>query len=136
MVRQFLLGRDFLDARGAGLVQHSSRRVLMTHAHNLKGCEHGSSTFLHPDPKVLHKVYEEPEDRDAAIEIVTDIIAQGRRNKLVASRHHETVSLSNLTSSSQECPSNTQVHTDRVAHNVAMRLKDNDRKFSGELGES
>lgn len=50
--------RDFLDSRRANMVQHSSRRVMMTLTTNL---------------------YEEPEDTVAATEIVQDIISAGRR---------------------------------------------------------
>lgn len=105
--------RDFLDSRGANLQQHSSRRIMMT---------------------LATAVYDEPEDQQAAKEIVTDIISQGRRNRLASSRHQDTVSLSNLSSSAPE--SSTPSSSDRVAHNVAMRLKDTNSKFSGELGQS
>ena len=107
--------RDFLDSRGGNLQQHSSRRIMMTLAHNL---------------------YEEGEDREAAIEIVTDIIAQGRRNRMASTRREDSVSLSHLSASPEEASSSPQAQANRAAHNVAMRLKDNEKKFSGELGES
>ena len=50
--------RNFLDARGANMHQHSSHRIMMTLARN---------------------VYEEQEDRQAAIEIVSEIMSAGRR---------------------------------------------------------
>lgn len=105
--------RDFLNARGCNLQQHSSRRILMTLATN---------------------VYDEGEDREAALDIVRDIISQGRRNRLAATRHQDVGSISNITASNQEGTSS--ISSDRVAHNVAMRLKDKEKKFSGELGES
>ena len=50
--------RDFLDSNGANLTQRSSRRILMTLAHEL---------------------YDDAEDRESAIQMAKDIIAQGRR---------------------------------------------------------
>ena len=105
--------RDFLDSRGCNLQQHSSRRIMMTLATNL---------------------YDEGEDREAATSIVNDVIALGRRNNRSATRREGNVTLSNLTSSAHEASSSSS--SDRIAHNVAMRLKENDKKFSGELGQS
>lgn len=50
--------RDFLDKRGANMQTHTTRRIIMTLAHNL---------------------YEEPEDTQAAIDIAKSIIAAGRK---------------------------------------------------------
>lgn len=50
--------RNFLDSHGANMQQHSSRRIMITLAHNM---------------------YEEQEDQHAAVGIVTDIMAAGRR---------------------------------------------------------
>lgn len=52
--------RTFLDTRCARMTQHSSRRIMMTLASN---------------------VYEELEDRQAAIEIIQATIAAGRLNR-------------------------------------------------------
>lgn len=104
--------RNFLDYKGANMRQHSSRRIMMTLANN---------------------IYEEQEDRQAAVDIVSEIVAAGRRMR---------ADLSQTDSNRRESPqaTTTQVHTssapDRVAHNVAMRLKERDKKFSGPLGES
>ena len=51
---------NFLDSRGACMTQHSSRRIMITLAHNL---------------------YEEQENKQAAVDIVQLIFASGRRNR-------------------------------------------------------
>lgn len=50
--------RNYMNARGANLQQHSSRRVIMTLAHG---------------------IYDEAEDRDAAVEMAQLILASTRR---------------------------------------------------------
>ena len=101
--------RNFLDSRGASMTQHSSRRIKMTLAHYL---------------------YEEQEDKQAAVHIVQLIIASDRRNRDQSS---ETKVTPAPVSSSSRCPGASSI--DKIAHNVAMRLKDKDRKFSGAIGE-
>ncbi|CDF36767.1 unnamed protein product [Chondrus crispus] len=103
--------RNFLDAKGANLAQHSSHRVVMTLAHGL---------------------YEETEDTQAAIEMAREIIAAGRRQRPHApsSSSHGEQSPVPRTSGSFSTP------TEKVAHNVAMRMKEKEKKFSGDLGES
>ena len=103
--------RDFLDSRGANMNQHSSRRVMMTLATNL---------------------YEEQEDTLAATEIVQEVIAAGRRRNTASTNTN--VPTPTVTSTSHASPSD--LSTERVAHNVTMRLKDNEKKFSGDLGEN
>ena len=105
--------RDFLDSRGANLQQHSSRRIKMTLATSL---------------------YDEPEDREAVTEIVSHIFAEGRKYKVAASATQDAASTSNFPSSAPQLSSNNS--SDKIAHNVAMRLKEKDKKFGGELGES
>ena len=103
--------RKFLDAKGANLAQHSSHRVVMTLGHGL---------------------YEEIEDTQAAIEMARKIAAAGRRQRVQTpsfSSHGEQ-SPAPRTSGSFSTP------TEKVAHNVAMRIKENENKFSGDLGES
>lgn len=101
--------RSFLDARGATLQQHSSRRVILTLAHGL---------------------YTEAEDRNAAVEIANDIVSAGRRRRDESS---QATTSQPITEVSREHSAN--LSEDRVAHNVEMRQKDNDKKFSGDIGE-
>ena len=63
--------RNFLDTHGARMTQHSSRRIMMTLASN---------------------VYEEQEDKQAAVEVVQDIIAAGHRNREQVSASQATAS--------------------------------------------
>lgn len=102
--------RSFLDARGASLQQHSSRRILLTLAHGL---------------------YPEAEDRNAAVDIANDIVFAGRR------RRQDTSQGSPSQQQTSESSRERQPHLseERVAHNVAMRLKDNEKKFSGDIGK-
>lgn len=102
--------RAFLDARGAPLQQHSSRRVILTLAHGL---------------------YQESEDRNAAIDIANDIVSAGRRRRQDISQGTTSQRQSSEQSQAQQANSSEE----RVAHNVAMRLRDNDKKFSGDIGE-
>lgn len=102
--------RSFLDLRGATLQPHSSRRIILTLAHGL---------------------YHEAEDRSAAIEIANAIIASGRRMRQNVPSDIETESVQPSTATGV----GEFVAEERVAHNVAMRLKDADKKFSGDLGE-
>ena len=105
--------RNFLDSRGANMQQHSSRRIMMTLAHN---------------------IYIEQEDKDAAVAIVTEIIAAGRRMRSDLSRLSEQRTPSTPRNNTSQAFSSSAM--DKIAHNVAMRLKERDRKFSGGLGES
>lgn len=102
--------RNFLDSRGAGLQQHSSRRVILTLAHGL---------------------YHEAEDRIVAIEMANRIIAAGRRVRM------ELTDSVTSTATGEPSPMHASISSvsERTAHNVAMRLKDNEKKFSGDLGE-
>lgn len=103
--------RDFLDSRGANLQQHSSHRITMTLAHSL---------------------YEEPEDTQAAVETARATVAVGHRTRSDFSRQSGQAPPP-VTASASTIPHGTT--TDRLAHNVAMRLKHNENKFSGDLGE-
>lgn len=106
--------RDFLDSRGANLQQHSSHRIIMTLAHSL---------------------YEEPEDTQVAIEIAQSIIVAGRRVRTDLTRQSQlNQAPASLTAGASGAHHGT--NAERLAHNVAMRLKDKDKKFSGDLGES
>ena len=104
--------RNFLDSRGTNMHQHSSRRIMMTLATN---------------------IYNEPEDTDAATAIVTEIMAAGKRMRGDLSRLSEQRSQSTR---SNNTPHPSSSSTDKIARNVAMRLKDRDKKFSAALGES
>lgn len=102
--------RKFLDSNGATLAQNSSRRTILTLAHSL---------------------YEDAEDREAAVNIANSIVAEGRRPR---SQTDESA----LPSGRPPDDTASQFRsllTERVAHNVAMRLKDNQKKFNGDLGE-
>lgn len=79
-------------------------------------------------------VYDDTEDKEAAILIVKDIMANGRKPKGTTTNQQGNISISNVPLSSQESPA--PLSMERVPHNVAMRLRDKDKKFSGELGES
>ena len=95
--------RNFLDARGANMQQHSSCRIMMTLAHN---------------------VYEEQEDGQAAIEIVSEIVLAGRRMRADLSQARN----SRLASSQAPVvPTSAASAPDRVAHNVAIRLRDKEK---------
>ena len=98
--------RNFLDAKGANLAQHSSHRVVMTLAHGL---------------------YEETEDTQAAIEMAREIVAAGRRQRVQApssSSHGEQSSVPRTSGS-------FSTSTEKVAHNVAMRMKENEKNSPG-----
>jgi len=87
--------RDWLNANGANLQQHSSRRIMMTLAANL---------------------YTEPEDTEAAISIVEDIIAAGRRPQTVTGSAESSASVP----IQQRGNGGTD---DKLAYNIAMRFK-------------
>lgn len=103
--------RKHLDLHGATLQQHSSRRIILTLAHSL---------------------YEDAEDREAAVSIANSIVAEGRRPRN-QSQTDDTLPPGRPpdTGDSDSRP----LPTERVAHNVAMRLKDNEKKFSGDIGD-
>ena len=92
--------RSFLDSRGASMTQNSSKRIMITLAHNL---------------------YEEQEDKQADVHIVQLIIASDRCNRDHSS---ETKVAPAPVSSSSRCPGASSI--DKIAHNAAMRLKDKD----------
>lgn len=99
--------RKWLDGHGANLQQHSSHRVIMTLATSL---------------------YVDPEDRVAANQLATELVAAGRR--------------AGGSAAASEPPSPARrgdAHpsaSDRTAHNIAMRFRDPASKFSGNLGEA
>lgn len=72
-------------------------------------------------------VYEDSEDRTAAVKIVKEIVAAGRRNPAAAPQPPPAAA-----------PNNKQQQGttfDKLAHNVAMRLRNNEKKFSGDTSE-
>lgn len=91
---------------------HSSRCIIMTLDHN---------------------VYEEQEDRQAAIGFVSETIAAGRRTRADLS---QVESKCRVDSQPLSVPTTSSSVSDLVAHNFSRRLKDRDKKFSGALGES
>lgn len=102
--------RTFLQRRGVTLQQHSSRRVLLTLAHGL---------------------YNYQEDTAAAVESANLIVRSSRatRTDLDPTAQQPIVAAHGDVAKSQN------QSADRVAHNVAMRLKDSEKKFSGDLGQ-
>lgn len=100
--------RNWLNAHGANLEQHSSHRIKMTLA-----------TALYP----------EAEERTIATELASEVEAAGRRSRTPGSQQQSALT----TGSSAATPS---AGVDRAAHNVAMRFRDQAAKFSGNLGES
>ena len=105
--------RDWLDSKGAGLRQHSSRRVMMTLA-----------TFL----------YDEAEEREAATQIAGDIIASGRRIRRVTDENVTSQNGANNNSRATSHSASTG-NDEQVAHRIAMRFKDESCKFSGDIGQ-
>lgn len=106
--------RNFLDARGVGLQQHSSRRVILTLAHGL---------------------YTDAEDQSVAIEIANLIIASGRRVRQDLQVGDSSSTANNSAAPTTSSGARETIAQEKMAHNVAMRLKDTDKKFSGDLGE-
>ncbi|GAB0489865.1 hypothetical protein MMPV_001091 [Pyropia vietnamensis] len=100
--------RNWLNARGANLEQHPSRRIKMTLA-----------TALYP----------EADDRTVATELALEVEAAGRRSR--SSNLQRDSTLSGAASAAASSAS-----ADRAAHNVAMHFRDQAAKFSGDLGES
>ena len=103
--------RDFLDAKGANFAQHSSHHVVVALAHGL---------------------YEETEDTQAAIEMAREIIFASLRQRVHApsSSSHGEQSLVPRTSGSCSTP------TEKVAHNVAMSMKENEKHSPGTWASS
>ena len=101
--------RDWLDSNGANMAQHSSRRVLMTLATNLYG---------------------EAEDREAAEEIVKELICKmrSRRDESTSQEAPSSLQTSSPVTPSRELDSNT-------AHRVAMRFKEDRKKITGAIEE-
>lgn len=98
---------DFLDSRGVNLQQHSSRRIMLTLASDS---------------------YEVPEDTEAALEIFTTLVAAGR-----GVRRAEQDLVTQAPSTTIDYRSHSSPSLDTFAHNVAMRLKEKDKNFSGSL---
>lgn len=86
--------RNWLNAHGANLEQHSSHRIKMTLA-----------TALYP----------EAEERTIAMELASEVEAAGRRSRTPGSQQQSALT----TGSSAATPS---AGVDRAAHNVAMRF--------------
>ena len=84
---------------------------------------------------LAHGLYEEAEDTQAAIKMPREIVAAGRRLRSTASRSNR------REETQQASPATTATSTnyssaEKNAHNVGMRLKDRDKKFSGDLSDS
>lgn len=93
--------RDWLNGEGANLMQHSSRRVLITLATN---------------------IYNESEENQAAEDIVRDVISSGRRSSRLA---HGVTTATHATSGGTAATSGVS-HSqseNRLAHSIGMRFK-------------
>lgn len=100
--------RTWLASRGVILPQHSSRRIILTLASG---------------------IYEDAEDRTIAMELAQRYVTNQKRGAANPDTEQET-------HDSPEPSTNIQVTTpNRVAHNIAMRFKDTESKFSGDIGE-
>ena len=82
---------------------------------------------------LAHNMHEEREYRQAAIEIVSEIMAAGRQ---LRADLYQTGSSRRPDSPAPTVSTSVTSAPDRVVHNVPMRLRDRDKNFSGELGES
>lgn len=84
---------------------------------------------------MVHGLYEEGEDREAAADMTTLIIANGRPVQI----YLRNTSLQPVTASDQTGSApigQVSYANERLDHSVAMRLKDADQEFSGDIGES
>lgn len=99
--------RDFLNTNGVSLPPHSSRLIINQLAYGL---------------------YDDARDKDAAIELAEGLISRGCRRRPHAIEETTKKYFATI-------PSKTRRTIRKIAHNGAMRLKDNENKFSGELVE-
>eukprot|EP00171_Calliarthron_tuberculosum_P023645 IDg23645t1 len=106
--------RDWLNGRGANLAKHSTRRVIMTLASSL---------------------YDESDDREAAMEIAGQIVAEGRRSTR-STIAGTSAGAAESTRSNTGSASGAPGREDRTAHNIGMRFKEKESKFSGDIGQS
>lgn len=104
--------RDFADRRGGNLQQYSSRSIMMTLATSL---------------------YEEAEDKTTATEIVTVLLAAGCHLRCSGQKEEKSDGHVGSVSDTASPPS---ASLNNIAHNVAMRLKDKEKKFTVSLEES
>ena len=81
---------------------------------------------------LAYNLYEEQEDKQAAVNFVQKLIASGRRCR-DANAPSQTSQPAPMSTS--RAPVYSGRSSDKIAHNVAMRFKDTDRKFSGSIGE-
>lgn len=103
--------RNFINSRGANLQNHSSRRVILTLAHG---------------------IYDDAEDLDAALQTAQLIFAAGRKVRSDL-KNQETILIE--TTDSGNGGSSNMSNGSRLARDIAMRLKDSDKKFPGDFGE-
>eukprot|EP00171_Calliarthron_tuberculosum_P001155 IDg1155t1 len=103
--------RDFLNANGASLTPHRSRRIVMTLALGL---------------------YNDNEDTVAAEEIAKAIVSEGRSSGRAGIGAGPSAAGRVETTETFSAPSADH----KTAHSIAMRFKDSSAKFSGDIGES
>lgn len=80
---------------------------------------------------LAHNVYEKQEEKFAAVCLVRNVIASGRRQQdLPTSGDNKPAAPLRA-----PAPLHSNSSPDKRAHNIGMRLKDRDKKFSGSIGE-
>lgn len=82
--------------------------------------------------KLAHNVYQEQEDKQAAVAIVQHIISFGPRNR---DQNSDTKVASLAPNSTSPSRSPEASSAKNVAHNVAMRMRGMVKKFSDAIGE-
>eukprot|EP00171_Calliarthron_tuberculosum_P002991 IDg2991t1 len=102
--------RDWLNKNGANIPLHSTRRILLQLAQGL---------------------YDDNEETVAAVDIVKSVISRGRSSGAAAPATSTLIT----TDSSRQGTGDGE-NASKVAHNIAMRFRENSAKFSGDIGES
>lgn len=103
--------RNFLNSRGAFLLQYLSRRVVLT---------------------IPHYLFIDAEDRTAAVELADRIIALGRRLLTATFKDTFTATTENISTNNS---STKHIFEQNTSHNVAATHKSSNQKFSGDLAE-
>lgn len=99
----------FLEGHGVTLSQHSARSIIQA---------------------LVRGLYSGSENCESVIQTASLIISHGRRARMDLS-----CTSSELSYSQPQTAESSAIQTKRIAHNVAMRLKDLDSKFDSDLEE-
>ncbi len=106
--------RNWLNQNGSALTPHSSHRIIMT---------------------LASSVYSDSEDTNAAMEIAREMTARSRtRPTLLVQSNTQTAPENGYSGPSGLTGRRTESH--KVAHNIAMRFRQDSSKFTLDLGES